>query len=287
MGNAKNPNRSVLTIKLPTSVRQIRSLDCREPVDELQVSSDLHVSVVGPFHVKLAREISKWQSVRKIGLWCTATKAALRQLLATPGLEEVYVTNLHEHSSLNGMPQPNSLHTFRCGWLSSNDLLNIAALKNLVTLSAQNSQLSNAVLAELIEMKNLVDLDLEASNLDDEMAATLATSERIVRLDIGATRVGPKGLQSICQMTQLRELDIWALDIQECDLDELAALTNLEYLSVGGYDEQTVLTAKGVLPRIAQLPSLKRLWLDGIPLTKDEVAELERRYETVQVTFVE
>lgn len=119
------------------------------------------------------------------------------------------------------------------------------------------------------------------------MAGTLATSKMISQLDVGATRLGPKGLQLICQMTQLRELDIWALDIEESDLDMLAALSNLEYLSVGGYDEQTVLTAKGVLPRIAQLPSLKRLWIDGIPLTSDEVAKLEKRYEHVQVTFVE
>lgn len=133
-------------------------------------------------------------------------------------------------------------------------------------------------------METLTYLDLEASNLTDDLASILSTSTRIVSLDIGATRVGLKGLQSICRITQLRELDIWALDIQEGDLDCLAGLTNLEYLSVGGYDEQTVLTAKGVLPRIAQLPSLKRLWLDGMQLTKDELAGLERQYDHVRVT---
>ena len=69
-------------------------------------------------------------------------------------------------------------------------------------------------------------------------------------------------------MSQLRSLDIWALDIQEEDLELLNDLPNLEYLSIGGgYEDQTTLTSKGVLPRLAQLPSLKRVWLDGITLS--------------------
>lgn len=271
----------VISIEAPTSAKQMRALDPHEPIDELSVSSQRI------FDLQRARALSRWQSIRSINIWCTTTKAAIRQLLSVSGLEEINVSGLHEHGSIKGMPRPISLHTFRCGWLRRDDLLNIAELPSLTTLSAQNSMFSNDVLKKLISMESLTDLDLEASSLDDEMAETLATSRKISQLDIGASRVGRRGLQSICNMAQLRELDIWALDIQESDLDLLAALSNLEYLSVGGYDEQTALTAKGVLPRIEQLPSLKRLWLDGIVLTKDEVSKLEKRYEHVQVTFVE
>lgn len=244
----------------------------------------LNVSRIGLFDVKLAREVSSWQPIKKINLWTKTTKAALRQLITTPEVEEINLGSLCKHGSLNGMPKPETLHTLRCGWLSSDDLREIADLPGLRVLGAQNSSLSHAAVSRLVGMEALMDLDLEASDLTDVLASILSTSTKIVSLAIGATRVGPKGLQSICRMAQLRELDIWALKIQESDLDCLAALGNLEYLSVGGHQEQTVLTAKGVLPRIARLAALKRLWLDGIALTEDEADQLERRYERVRIT---
>jgi len=136
-------------------------------------------------------------------------------------------------------------------------------------------------------MNALENLDLEASNLDDEMAKVLATSSKIAQLDVGATRMGPSGLQEICKMKQLRELDIWALDLNEGDLDCLEALPNLEYLSVGGHDGQKRLTSKGVLPRLSRLRSLRRIWLDGIPVSEKESSQLKERYEKAQITFVE
>ncbi|MBD3678174.1 MAG: hypothetical protein HUJ27_07210 [Rhodobacteraceae bacterium] len=279
MGDAQTPEHSRLSIDALSSTRQLRALNPHTPLDELHISSGR------VFNVKLAREISGWQSVRKIVLWSKTTRAALRELLATPGLQDIYVSSLHDHGSLNGMPRPANLHRFACGWPARTDLLHIADLPNLVALSAEYAKLSSGALNRILAIESLTDLDLEGSTLDDDMAKDLATSQNIVRLDIGATRVGPAGLRHICQMTQLKELDIWALDIRESDLDMLAALTNLEYLSVGGCDEQEVLTAKGVLPRIAKLPSLKRLWLDGIALTDGEIADLKQRYEEVQVTF--
>ncbi|MFK7976877.1 MAG: hypothetical protein AB8C02_12120 [Halioglobus sp.] len=270
-----------ISIDQPTSAKQFRSLRPSEPVEDLTISFDRM------FNVKMAREVSRWNSVRRIGLWCTATKAALRQLLCTPGLEDIYVSMLHEHNSLKELHKSTSLKTFRGYALSSNDLCCIADLPSLRTLSAQNSNLSRAALEKLVGMEKLKNLDLEASSLDDEMASILASSRQIVQLDVGATLIGRKGLQSICEMSQLRELDIWALDIQEEDLNMLTALNHLEYLSVGGFDFQTALTSKGVLPKLAQLPSLKRLWLDGIPVTRSEQTELEERYEFVQVTCVE
>ena len=278
MGQTNTSEPRVVSITSPTSFRQIRSLNPNTPIDALRVSS------LGLFDVKRAREVSRWPAIKRMDIWCTTTKAGLRQLLFTPGLEEINLTGIKGHGSLDGMPRPTSVHTLRCSFLSSDDLLRIADLPDLQTLSAQYSRLSRAVIARLVGMQSLCNLDLEASNLNDDMASILSSSTRIVSLDIGKTRVGPKGLQRICQMSALRELDIWALDIQDSDLDMLAGLARLEYLSVGGYEGQAVLTAQGVLPRIARLPSLRKLWLDGIPLTEDEIAGLERRYESVRVT---
>jgi hypothetical protein len=268
----------VVSLDAATSLRRVRSLNPNKPIDALSISG------IRLFDEKLAREVSSWQPIKKVSLWTKTTKAALRQLLVTPGVEEINVLDLSKHGSLQGMPKPDALHTLRCGWLSSEDLRKIAGLPGLRTLGAQYSSLSHAAVSRLVTMEALVDLDLEGSDLTDELAAILSTSTKIVSLAIGASRVGPKGLQSICRMAQLRELDIWALGIQESDLDFLGALGNLEYLSVGGYQEQTVLTATGVLPRIARLSSLKRLWLDGIALREDEAALLERRYDRVRIT---
>lgn len=284
MDKVQNSKPTPISIKLPISVRQLRALTCDKQTDDLQVSEASLNSASSLFHVKLAQKVSTWTSIKKIGIWCTATRAAVRQLLTLQDLEDLYVTSLNRHGTLTGMPISASLHTLRAGRLSSADLRSIAKLPNLKVLSAQNADLSDEALESLICMSHLADLDLEATNLDDEMAATLATSKTLTSLCIGNTNVGPEGLQHICKMTQLRELDMWALDIQASDLDMLTALPNLEYLSVGGHDEQTVLTAQAVLPKVAQLPSLKRLWLDGIPLSETETAELTERYDHVQVT---
>jgi hypothetical protein len=278
MDKAKAAEPDVISIDAPTSARRIRSLNPQRAIDALRVSS------TRLFDVKLANEVSTWQSIKRIDLWCKTTKAALRRLLATPGLEEANLRELRQHGSLAGMPRPTTLHTLRCSWLSSDDLLNIADLPDLRILGAQYAQLSPRAVSGLARMESLSDLDLEGSNLTDDMASILSAPTSIESLSVGATRIGSKGLERICQMTQLRELDIWALDIQECDLDMLSGLARLNYLSVGGREEQSVLTASGVLPRIARLPSLRRLWLDGIALTADEISELERRYERVKVT---
>lgn len=268
----------VVSLDAATSLRRVRSLTPNTPIDALNISG------IRLFDEKLARAVSSWQPIRKINLRTTSTKAALRQVLVVHGVEEINVLGLSKHGSLQGMPKPDPLHTLRCGSLSSKDIREIAGLPGLRILSAQYSSLSHASVSRLVGMEALMDLDLEGSDLTDELAAILSMSSKIVSLAIGATRVGPNGLQSICRMAQLRELDIWALGIQESDLDCLEALGNLEYLSVGGYQEQTVLTAKGVLPRLARLPSLKRLWLDGIEVTRDEAASLESRYDRVQIT---
>ncbi len=269
-----------ISIEAPLSVKHVRALAPAGPIDHLSLSAPDFC------HVKIAREISRWPSVREISLFCTASKAALRQLLETPRLEEIYINDLHQHSSLKGMLLSASLRSLECSFgLSSDDLLEISKLPNLTTLSAQNAQFSGAALESIANMPELTTLNLEGTSLTDEMAAMLASSSKLTRLEIDATRVSAKGLRHICQMQQLQALDIWALNIQEDDLSSLSALPNLSYLSLGGYDGQTTLTAAGVLPRLAALPSLKRLWLDGIPTTKQQEAELKARYEHVKITF--
>ena len=276
----KDDKQNDLSVSGRLTPRKMRAMIPDNEIKTLTVSSDTF------FHQKLADELAQWPGIEEVMLWGTVSKAALRRLLSLAEIHEIYVMELQKHGNLHDIDPSSSLQIFRGGWLSARDLRALAQLQNLKTLSAQNSFVNQQTIEMVVNSSTLTNLDLEASNLDDDMAKELAKSSRIVQLDVGATRLGPSGLQEICKMRQLRELDIWALDLDEHDLDCLEELSNLEYLSVGGYDDQERLTSKNVLPRLAKLPSLRRVWLDGITITESEAVELRARYENAQITFV-
>ena len=50
-------------------------------------------------------------------------------------------------------------------------------------------------------------------------------------------------------------------------------------MSIGGYEGQTTMTAADVLPRLKNLTTLKRLWLDGVELNEAQSEELKGRYD--------
>ena len=110
------------------------------------------------------------------------------------------------------------------------------------------------------------------------MAEIISESESLSRLDLGGTRLTSVGLAKICEM-KLRHLDVWATNISVEDLDLLANIPSLESLSIGGYEGQTTMTAADVLPRLKNLTTLKRLWLDGVELNEAQSEELKGRYD--------
>lgn len=273
------PFETSLEIGGVTSLKKLRALRPDVPVDTLTYTND------ALFRAVLAREICQWPGVHHIALHCTASRAAVRECIGIPGLKSLYVLAMDRHGSLLGMALSDTLSSLN-SWsgLSSAEICELAKLPNMESLNIQNSRLSKTSTEALAKMRSLRHLDIEGSNFDDDMAAILASSSSLEGLYVCRTKLSATGLKSICQMRQLKALDIWALDIQEPDLDYLKSLEALEYLSLGGYEGQTTLTANGVLPRLAALPSLKRLWLDGIKLNKRDVAELNERYDEIQIT---
>jgi Leucine-rich repeat (LRR) protein len=234
---------------------------------------------------KLARNFSALQSVGWLWLWCSVARTALQYIITIPDLEKLDILEMKKPGKLKNFDQANSLKEFRCNhYMSEADILEIAKLPDLKELGAQGSAITERAIDALLQMPKLERLDLENSEFNDVMAAVIAESKTLTHLDIGASRLTSKGLKKICEMSQLRSLDIWLTDIAESDLDLLSNLSNLEFLSIGGYDDQTVLTAKGVLPRLKEIPSLKRIWLDGIPLTENEKRLLKEEYEYVQLS---
>jgi hypothetical protein len=168
--------------------------------------------------------------------------------------------------------------------MSESDLLGVAQCQTIQEFEAQNSELTHRALSALIELPHLRALDVEATRFDDAMAKRLARSKTISSLDIGAARVTGTGLRSLLEMQQLRSLDLWATQLTEDDLPVLRELPDLEYLSLGNFDGYPSLDPKRVVPALLELPSLKRVWLDGIPVEPEHRAVLEAKLESVRIT---
>jgi len=204
----------------------------------------------------------------------------MRNIITIPNLEVIDILEIRHPGKLVNFAGASKLREFRCNhYMIEDDLIEIAKLPALQELGAQNSAVTPKALEALLHIQTLESLDLEATLFNDAMATIVAKSKIIKHLHIGASNVTSKGLSKITRMEQLQSLDIWANDINEKDLELLYSLPKLEYLSIGGVEEQTLLTSKCVLPFLNKMPSLKKVWLDGVSLTECEEKELTERYE--------
>ena len=263
-----------LSVEGPFDSRDIEGLEKFGPIAKLSLTKQDLITA------KIANGFGSLASVNWLWLWCSVTRTAMRNIMAIPNLEVLDILEFQDPGKLANFSQATSLRIFRCNhYMTEADLVEISSLPALQELGAQNSEITPKALETLLCHPTLERIDLEATEFTDAMAAMVAGSKSIKHLEIGASRITSRGLKLISEMRQLRTLDIWATDIAEQDLELLANLPALESLSIGGADGQTSLTAKGTLPRLKQITSLKRVWLDGISLSPSEKSELERRYE--------
>lgn len=240
------------------------------------------------FSGKYAAPLRDLEELKDLWILCDAGRTAIRKLLQIPKLEALDVLGIRSPGrKMSSFESARNLKTFRCNLgMNRSDLLAISKSPSIEKLGAQNACLDASAVESIMMIPKLKSLDLECTNLDNDMATVISQSAQITALEIGASRVTNRGLTKICEMQQLKCLDVWALDISESDIGLIAKLKNLEYLSIGGYDKQEKLSASGVLPYLGEMPSLKRLWLDGIPVTDTQKHELEHKFEDVRITFV-
>jgi len=135
----------------------------------------------------------------------------------------------------------------------------------------------------LLSVPRLRSLDLEGTRFDDTMAERLGDAPALEWLEIGATRVTCAGLAQISRIERLRGLDLWATPLREDDYELLRRFPALEYVSLGGYDDAP-LDGKTIVPLLLALPAMKRVWLDGVTLDRDQIETLEARFESVRIT---
>ncbi len=263
-----------LSIEGPFDSKDIRCLKNQTHIEKLSLTKQSLITA------KIANGFNSLNSVRWLWLWCSVTRTAMRNVIVIPDLEVIDILEIRYPGKLTNFQQAANIRTFRCNhYMSEADLIEIANLPELQELGAQNSAITPRPLETLLCIPTLEHIDLEATEFNDSMAATMAGSTSIKHLEVGASKITSKGLGMISKMEQLQSLDIWAVHICEKDLELLFNLPKLEYLSIGGVDDQTSLTSKGVLPRLQEIPSLKKVWLDGISLNPSEKSELEERYE--------
>jgi len=266
-------------LKGPIKAKDLRSLGRLGELKRLSVTKQRLLTA------EVARGFSAIKSARQLWLWCNVTRTAMRYVIAIPGLEVLDVLDVKPPGRLTGFSSATTLEAFRCNvGLSEADLLEIASCRSLRELGIQSSTLTPQALDALLEVPELQSLDLEGTSFDDAMAARINTSKSLRSLDVGATLLTRSGLEHICRMTQLRSLDLWATKITEADIDLLAKMPHLEYLSVGGVEGDTTFDARTLLPRLQAICSLQRVWLDGVQLSEDEKAILEKRYTSVRIT---
>jgi hypothetical protein len=219
-------------------------------------------------------------------LWCDTSRIAMRYILKIKNLNHLDVLAIVGYGRLPSFAQAKSLEKFKCAFgLTANDLLQILECRTLRQLSIQNSQLTATVIdALLLKLPKIESLDLESTPFNDDMAKRISTSKSITVLEIGCTKITREGLSHIVKMTQLQGLDLWATRINESDLALLSHLPNLEYLSIGDCEDCCDFNAETIIKHLSNIPSLQRIWLDGIKLTAEQKASLESRYQKVEIT---
>jgi len=267
------------------SVKRDLSAQVIEPLRTLGRIEKLSLTNIDLVTVRHARRLASLQSIEQLWLWCDVTRRAMRHIVQLPGLCVLDVLNIRGPGELGHFNKARNLRVFRANhYLTEQDLLHIAKCESIQELGAQNCTLTHKSLLALLSLPQLQSLDIEATGFDDSMAKRLCRSETISSLDIGATKISGIGLSHLVAMKALRSLDLWATRLTEDDLKLLRQLPNLEYLSVGNFEGCASLDPQRVVSLFLELPSLKRVWLDGIPLTPEQKLALESKLDSVRVT---
>lgn len=272
MNTPQRDSRGWYSIHGPVDQPKLQGLIDLGHIDKLSITE------APPLTVTTARLLLQLQSVAQLWLWCDVSRIALRHVIQVTGLEVLDVLAVKAPGSLSGFEYAANLRTFRANhYLTEEDLLAIAKCAPLQELGIQGAKLTRTALRALLELPHLESLDLEGTPFTDTMARLVAKSSTIHTLHLGATNLTRTGLAHLLSMHQLRSLDLWATRLSETDLELLQELPHLEYLSVGGYTGSTSLDPERMVSLMLRLPSLKRVWLDGVDVSPEQVARLEQR----------
>lgn len=262
---------------LPETMMQLAALSATEPLK-------LSIANIAQFGIGQARRLAGLR-MKGLWIWSDVTRGAMNHILQLEGLGELDILCMTGPGQLKAFHKAVQLDVFRANhYMTESDLIQVAQCPSIRTLGAQNASLTKASFAALMSMPNLTSLDLEGTRFDDKMARRLSRSTTIDSLAVGGTRLTRAGLAHLVNMTQLNSLDLWAVDLNAADLALLLALPKLEYVSFGGNGSGPSLDPDAITALILESSSLKRVWLDGVPLKPGQREALESKLESLRFT---
>ena len=231
--------------------------------------------------LQIAYAICQATSIRSIGIWSNISRAAFSRLMNAEGLQEALVSGFAGSGRFRDFASANAVVDFRSFYgLNGLDLVEIANLPNLISLTAHGAEFGTKAMQRLAEMPTLRQVDLEAVTITDEMSRALSKSRSVTDVVVPATRLTKMGLRHISEMPQLRYIDIWANNFQANALEMFAGHPALEIVELGtmGYDPDRVLHARDIIPQLEKLPKLTTVYFENVATTDEECAYLKSRY---------
>jgi hypothetical protein len=128
--------------------------------------------------------------------------------------------------------------------------------KQILSLSIEAVNVTNAGLHHLTKVKNLRELRLWAPGVDDDGLQILAKIQRLERLDLEGTNVRGVGLTSAASLQRLRHLTLGP-KTQEQELQRLEAFPSLEELDLRSCSQLT----DACVDSLGLLQNLRVLWI--------------------------
>ena len=232
----------------------------------------------------LAAGLAEAWEIGHLRLLCPVTRSALRRVTGLHGLHTLELSSLRAPGRLGGFDKAGDLHSViapHC--LYESDLRAIAASPGVHTLDAHASKLTPRALDAVLEMPRLECLLLGGGALTDALAPRLPRGSRIRALNLAYAPLSRSGLAQVLRMPALRELDLWSTPLQLDDLDLLAGLPQLESLSLGHWDDERKFDGAALLAKLAPLPALRTVSLDGVILDQSTRAAFKARFADFRV----
>lgn len=251
----------------------------------------LSINDQGFFSGKLAAKLLEFKNLKEVWLRCDVGRSAIQHFLGMPNLEKLGIDSVRTPGRrMRGFSNARKLKEFRCSFsdnITRSELLSITQSDSIEALGIRGASIDPATIESIVSMPSLKELNLGDTNLNDELALILSKASKLTNLSIAGTEIGSAGFNSICKMKQLTDLDAWSVRISDSDLQMLASLENLKFLSIGEQDEVGVFSGENVIRNISNIPSVCRLWLDGINFNEMQKQELRKKFDDVVISYAE
>lgn len=165
--------------------------------------------------------------------------------------------------------------------LSASDLALIAGMRQLVSLDASDTGISDRDLAHFAQLKQLRTLSLRNNRLSGDGLAKLRTLAQLKRLDLASTAINDPAVGNIAALRNLEFLSLRRnRRLTDAALVHLGGLKKLRTLRLG----ETSVSDAGV-KRLKAMPGLRNLTLDRTRITEEGLEELatDRRFHWMAV----